>query len=297
MLPLDQGWSLLDGLFDSSVRERARVEEWWQEHPPIGSIREPIIIAGMYRTGTTALHRMLAQLLPRHRTILGWEANIPTPPPEGDLRVRLRDRRAIEHQESVSVLFDEFPKLREFHYEPAWLPAEDVQVMAQTGLTGLWPALAACPQYVDWLLSEDAQWASEAAYRYFNDCLLTLDPDARWILKAPMHSLFLPTIQRMWPDAMIIRISRDLDSAVGSAVQFFSYLRSISKPGWESYHEFEVGSWIRAYMAEHDRRVSEFCRGGGWVMNIDGIELRRNPVHAVQPILSFARGAYAYVDS
>lgn len=295
MLPLDQGWSMLDGLHAASVRERIRLETWWEDHPPAGSVQNPIIIAGMYRTGTTFLHRSLAQLLPNHRTILGWEANIPTPPPDGDLTDRLRDPRAVEHQKAVSVLFDEFPKLREYHYEPAWLPAEDVQVMAHTGLTGLWPALAACPGYVDWLLSEDAQRASEAAYRYFDSCLRTLAPDETWILKAPMHSLFLDAIQKVWPNAVIFRISRDLEDAAASAVRFFSYLRSISKP-W-TYHPVEVDSWIRPYLAEHDRRVSVFAENGGFVETVEYTALRSRPLETMHPLMSIARLHGAYVDA
>lgn len=295
MLP--EGWPLLDGLHEAAQRERHRIEQWWETHPPQGSVRSPLIIAGTYRTGTTFLHRTLAQWMPERRTLLGWEANIPTPPPRGDLFDRLRDQRAIQHQASVSILFDAFPKLKKYHYEPAWLPAECVQVMAHTGLTGLWPALAACPGYVDWLLSEEAQGASEGAYRYYDRCLRTLDPDVRWILKAPMHSLFLPAIQKMWPDVTIIRISRDLDHAVASAIRFFSYLRSISKPGKESYHEFEVGSWIRSYLSEHDRRVDAFRRDGGRVITLEYTALVSQPGEMARLISETARSLDAYVDA
>lgn len=280
LLPLDKGWTLLDGLYREARNQRIRIVKWWDFNPPTGRVVAPIVIAGAYRTGTTFLHRLLATAMPEYRTLLGWEASIPTPPPSNNMYARLRDSRCAQHQEGIDALYAIDPELRDMHYEPADLPAECVQVMAQTGLTGLWPAICACPDYVDYLLSEDAQTSSVGAYEYYDACLRTMQPDSKWILKSPMHSLFLPTIFSQWPFATVIRVKRDKDAATNSAIKFFSHLRALSIPGVHQ-HAADLESWVGIYLAEHDRRVDQAEADGYRVVTIDSGLLRTSPQFAV----------------
>jgi len=228
-----------------------------------------VVIAGAYRTGTTFLHRALAQALPERRTLLGWEATIPTPPPNPNLYARLRDPRCAQQQAATDALFDMDPELRDLHYEPADLPAECVQAMAMTGLTGLWPAICECPEYVDYLFSE----SGEQAYLFYDLCLRTLDPDALWLLKSPMHSLFLDTIFRFWPDALVIRIKRDHDATVRSTVRFFDHLRALSKPG---DHTEELEEWVPEYLWEHNARCDRAEQAGHQIITINAQDLSEN---------------------
>lgn len=266
MLPLGEGWGLLDGLYEDAQRNRARVTSWWKDNPPTGAVRAPVVIAGAYRTGTTFLHRALAQALPGYRTLLGWEATIPTPPPNPNLYARLRDPRCGQQQAATDALYELDSELRDLHYEPADLPAECVQAMAMTGLTGLWPAICSCPEYVDFLFSE----SGEREYLFYDLALRTLEPNARWLLKSPMHSLFLPTIFRVWPDAIVIRVKRDHDSTVRSAVKFFDHLRALSRPG---DHTEELEEWVPEYLWEHNIRCDRAEQAGQQVITIDAIDL------------------------
>lgn len=287
ILPLDKGWTLLDGLYRDAHNQRVRIERWWDFNPPTGRVVAPIVIAGAYRTGTTFLHRLLAQELPEYRTLLGWEATIPTPPPSDNMYARLRDTRCAQHQAGIDILYGVDPALRDMHYEPADLPAECVQVMAQTGLTGLWPAICACPDYVDYLLSEDAQVSSWTAYEYYDKCLRTMRPDSKWILKSPMHSLFLPTIFSQWPFATVVRVKRDREAVTRSAVKFFSHLRALSIPGRHE-HAADLESWVGLYLAEHDARIDQAEADGYRVVTVSSERLRKAPSLVVEQIRSVA---------
>lgn len=239
MLPLSDGWALLDGLYADAAVNWARVDAHLATVELGGPLRRPVIIAGSYRTGTTFLHRQLA---PDFRALAGWEANIPTPDQDPE-------QLAADTQAGIDALWAVRPELATMQVEGAHLAAECVRAMAHTGITGLWPAIAPCPEYRDFLLETDAL----DAYRYYDRCLRLLDADASWLLKAPMHSLFLPAIAEVWPDAIILRIRRDPAEVDRSAVRFFSALRRLSQPDVD--HEAEVASWVGPYLREHDRRV------------------------------------------
>ncbi|MEZ4376333.1 MAG: sulfotransferase, partial [Polyangiaceae bacterium] len=70
------------------LENRLRLEALYAEHPEIEAqqIREPIVIAGLQRTGTTLLHRLLASH-PRLRWLAAWEALSPVPGPGVDRRL------------------------------------------------------------------------------------------------------------------------------------------------------------------------------------------------------------------
>ena len=170
LLPLDKGWTMLDHLYGRTLDQREEVTRYWEVNPPGAAIVKPVVIVGAYRTGTTALHRGLAQLLPNYRTLLGWESDIQVPP----ARNQYTDPRGQAYDEIMQGIYDRDHQLKMFHDESAFEPAECVRAMAMTGLTGLWPAMAYTPLYVDWLLSEDAVSVAMPAYEFYDACLRTL---------------------------------------------------------------------------------------------------------------------------
>lgn len=259
LLPLNEGWSLLDGLVSEAERNYERLTSFWKHTPPVGEVRRPVIIAGPYRTGTTYLHRFLSEVF-NFRTLKGWESTIPT---EGDPEKLIKDAQA-----GIDVLYELQPDLKEMHEEGALLPAECVRAMAMTGITGLWPAIAPCPAYREFLFETEAT----GAYQFYDRCLRTLDPQANWLLKSPMHSLFLDEIAEVWPDALVVRINRQSSEAVVSAIRFFATLRALSKPG---NHHYEVAQWIEGYLKEHSSRVD---RSPLEVIEVSTYELRQKPL-------------------
>ena len=78
----DVGHVVAVGQITSMLKTRLLVEQWWSDHPELDEerIEAPIFIVGLSRSGTTALSHLLARD-PRNRSLLGWEASLPVPPP------------------------------------------------------------------------------------------------------------------------------------------------------------------------------------------------------------------------
>lgn len=280
LLPLDSGWGLLDHLVEDTIKHREELDAHFAFNTNAPYIESPVIIVGPPRTGTTFLHRRLSEYLTNHRVLKGWEATIPTEP-SGDPN---NDPRGDEHTRLVQALYDTVPVLKELHDEPAYEAAECVRAMAMTGLTGLWPAIAPCPDYIDWLTSDDAQICALGAYEFYGRCLNHLENDKPWLLKGPTHSLFMPWINDVWSEVTFIRIHRNLDQATHSLIRYFSHLRTLSKPGIVE-HEREVAKWARTYLEFHKTCVDDYEEEHpDNVISIHSTELRMNPAQTVQRI-------------
>ncbi|MBW8786040.1 MAG: sulfotransferase, partial [Novosphingobium sp.] len=65
------------------LSQRLRIEYWYRRHPEIDAkeIVAPLMVLGLPRTGSTALHCLLGED-PAARVIRNWEGMNPTPPPE-----------------------------------------------------------------------------------------------------------------------------------------------------------------------------------------------------------------------
>ena len=66
----------------ADLANRLRIEAWRKEHPAVAEqeVRQPIIIVGQPRTGTTILLDLMAQD-PANRAPLSWEVERPVPAP------------------------------------------------------------------------------------------------------------------------------------------------------------------------------------------------------------------------
>src|SRR5882724_1271254 len=71
----DPGYEAVIGRFVDALWNRLRVIDYARRHPEVrsGGIREPLVILGMPRTGTTVASYLLDQD-PAHRSLLNWEA-------------------------------------------------------------------------------------------------------------------------------------------------------------------------------------------------------------------------------
>ncbi|MDH3728334.1 MAG: sulfotransferase, partial [Myxococcales bacterium] len=75
------GRKIIQGRISGVLVNKLIAQDTIKKHPEILdiSVGAPIIIAGLARTGTTMLHRLIAQD-PRIRSLASWEAISPAPP-------------------------------------------------------------------------------------------------------------------------------------------------------------------------------------------------------------------------
>jgi len=206
------------------LSNRLLIEQSVREHPEMldRPVTAPIFILGLPRTGTTLLHRLLA-VDRNHRVLLAWQTDRPAPPPEP--ATHHHDRRIRLTQRDLDSLHWLNPRFRHIHEVGARLPEECINLMAND-LVSLWFALAYdTPSYRDWFNGLDFTTCYENHRRQLQ-LLQYRFPEARWVLKAPMHMLGLPALLTVYPDARFIQTHRDPVEVAPSGASLINTFRA-----------------------------------------------------------------------
>lgn len=181
--------------------QRLQVEDWYRRHPGIGDERvdAPLIGLSLPRTGSTALSFLLAQD-PDIRYLHMWESATPCPPPSTVTGDDPRLPEGWSNQQKIGTR-DHVPADIEGPFECLDLLAFDFR-------SQMFLAFAQVPTYADWLLDADLT----SAYQYELRVLKLLQwgqPTRPWRLKTPMHMLYLPNLDAVFPDAKFVMTHRD----------------------------------------------------------------------------------------
>lgn len=180
-------------------------------------IREPTIVIGLPRTGTTLLHRLLA-LAPGARALLYWELRRPLPSPGKDHRLEQAGRR-LKLTETLAPGFRSKHPTGPQEAEECWFLFDSSLVSAAFWLT------APVYGYLDWCLRQD-QSGPYRTYREHLAVFQSQSPASRLVLKAPFHTLHIDTLLQAIPTARLIQIHRDPVTAVSSLNSLMYALRA-----------------------------------------------------------------------
>lgn len=194
---------------------RLSVEDWYRRHPEIDDqeIVAPMFGLGLPRTGSTALSFLQAQD-PRTRSLLAWEASMPTPPPEPDTYAT--DPR-IAALEAGSAFLDQLaPRFKGMLPSDPDGPTECLQLLALDFRSAML-YLQAGPEYRTWLMTCDMT----PAYEYHRRVLKLLQwrfPPRPWRLKTPAHMHGIAALTAVYPDARFVMTHRDIAQVIPSVV-------------------------------------------------------------------------------
>ena len=96
----------------SLLENRLRLEQFHSRYPESAdiAIRRPIVIAGLQRTGTTNLHRLLSAD-PRLRALSSYEVLDPVPPSELGQKLLRRDPRLLQAKLAEAIVKTRIPGL------------------------------------------------------------------------------------------------------------------------------------------------------------------------------------------
>lgn len=210
---------------EAALVVRLRVQQLLKEHPEILDINlgKMVIIAGLQRTGTTTLHRLLAAD-PQMRALLSWEALNPLPLPNekyGDPKKRIAMARTAE--KGLAYLAPEFFAIHPVEHDA---PEEDVLLLDLSFMSQSPEATLHVPSYASWLEAQD----HTPAYEYLRTLLKILTwqrPAANWVLKTPHHMEYLDVILKVFPDATIVQTHRDPQKTTGSFCSMVSHGRGV----------------------------------------------------------------------
>lgn len=193
----------LHGLLTTRLRVAALV----RTHPEITAapIAPPIVIAGLQRSGTTMLHRLIAADL-EIRAVGSWEVIHLLPRKrEKPGRPTVRVAQTTVAEWALRYLN---PKFFAIHAVEADGPEEDVLLQEYSLLSQVPEAMLDVPSYARWLRNQDMH----GSYEYLKILLQILhlqNPRPKWVLKTPAHLEHLDTLLDVFPDALIVQTHRD----------------------------------------------------------------------------------------
>jgi len=201
---------------------RLLLEEDRKRFPGIAAerITAPIFIIGLPRTGSTALHHLLAQD-PETRAALAWEVMYPSPPPRR--ATYSTDPRIARAAGQLRWLDWLAPDFRAIHPVGAQLPLECIAIMSASFRAMRFQTTYNVPGYEKWLAEQDMRPAY-AFHRRFLQHLQWGAPGAQWVLKAPSHVFAFDALLDTYPDARIVQTHRDPVAAVASVASLSSVL-------------------------------------------------------------------------
>lgn len=191
--------------------------------PPVPErvIDRPIIIIGGWRTGTTLLQRLLASV-PALRPVFPAELTTPWRFAGIDEATRQETLKAGEKAHKRLHVLN--PAMAAIHPSGALLAEECVLAMGSDFRNWGFTSTLRCPSYAAWLTGQNF----EGPYRRYADILRLLQDDSgrRWVLKAPAHTAELASLLKVFPDACIVHLHRDVVQTVTSGASLFAVFRS-----------------------------------------------------------------------
>jgi hypothetical protein len=200
-------------------------------------IRQPLIITGLPRSGTTFLHRLL-DCDPRMRSPSCWQTMAPYAPTSG------RDRRVEQTERELRTFARMAPGFRDVHPLTARMPQECTEITAQIFQSLRFDTTFRIPSYLAW---QDAH-GHALAYRFHKRFLQHLqhqsgdDPDqVQWVLKCPDHVFALDAVHAVYPDARIVFVHRDPLKVLPSVAKLTEILR---QPFTRDQNRAEIGAQV-----------------------------------------------------
>jgi len=192
---------------------RLHSEAGWKQHPNCRAapIRSPLVITGLPRTGTTALHNLLA-LDPQFQGLEQWLIGTPMPrPPRASWTANPHYQAAVAAQQAFLAAV---PAMRVTHEVNSGDVDECLNLLAQSFVSHYPSSGLGLPAYDRWWWGRD----ESASYRRYADNLRLIGTGwpPRWLLKNPGHLTHLDRLLEVFPDACIVQTHRDPALAIPS---------------------------------------------------------------------------------
>lgn len=208
----------------NALANRLILVAWEKAHPALAAapIEAPVVILGLPRTGSSILHETLAAA-PDLRTPLIWQVqDFALVHSVGDAA---SDARIAAVEDEIARKNAAIPDYAAMHFENPFIPMECVALTLVDLVSTQFSTIAWAPTYRAFLLESDMA----ETYRWHRRALRFLqarkEPGARWVLKAPMHSLYLAALLDCYPDAVLLQTHRDPQKVVGSFCNLCATLR------------------------------------------------------------------------
>lgn len=220
---------------------RLHTEAGWRAHPEYKATKivAPIMITGMSRSGTSALHQLLA-VDPQFQWVPHWIAQAPTVrPPREEW---MSHPRYAAMAAAVEAEFRDNPAMRSAHNIEAGLPEECLNMMCQSFVSMMFITTLPLPDYFEWFKQQD----ETGSYQRYADILrlvgASTPASTPWLLKNPSHTCGMGALLKVFPDARIIVTHRDPVAAVSSGTSLSLLVAGdLWEPGEAGRRRTDVG--------------------------------------------------------
>ena len=223
------GHLIIRGRIVGVLTNKLVAQDTIKRHPEILDIpiEAPIVVAGLARTGTTMLHRLIAQD-PAIRSLASWEAINPAPAKQKP--GRKKDPRFAQAAAAAKGLKYMSPGFFAIHPAEPDAPEEEVILLEQAFLTTTPEAMMNVPTYSKWLEAQDHVPAYQALRRmmqYLQWQRPGIGKDVRWVLKTPHHQEYFDPLLEVFPKALLVHTHRDPLKTSPSLFSMLTHLQMI----------------------------------------------------------------------
>jgi hypothetical protein len=253
---------------------RLRVEAWWSEHgdEAAAPVAGMVAVAGLPRTGTTALHYLLA-LDPRFRYLRKWELADPVPPP-------VLGREASDPRRPNDV-----PTANVRHIATADGPTEDGPIFSLNFSSA--ETIFPVPSYTQWWREND----HASSFPYHDRILRLLHshrPPRHWLLKYPNFAFHLPQLVAQYPGARIVVTHRDPALALPSTCSVVLDSRTQRLPRWDTDKTALGRELLRQFAAGAQRMIDARAElGEERFIDVGQRELEADPMGTAARVYDF----------
>ncbi len=269
----DEAVARIEALIVDRLVTRLRVEAWYAEHSAETEhrVEGPLVVFGLPRTGTTALHYLLS-VDSQFRYLRSWELADPVPPP--DIATEARDPRRPGEGRPSDVR----------HIATVDGPAED------------WPINALAFDHAELTLpvpSHSRWWRTaphDALFPYHERILRMLHshrPPARWLLKMPSYLFLLREMAEHYPDARFVMTHRDPVTVMASTCSVVAASRLKRTPTWSPDANF--GPALLEHWAEGMRQgmAARDALGEARFVDVAQVELEVDALGTAEAVYDF----------
>ena len=265
----------------SALCTRLRAERLLREHPGIldADLGKIIVIAGLQRTATTTLHRLIAAH-PGVRALRSWESLNPVPLPgerRGDPRRRMREAKLAAR--AIGFLAPDFLAVHPIEYDA---PEEEIFLLDLSFMSQSPEATMHVPGYARWLEGKD----HTKCYEYMLTVLKILHwqrPGDCRVLKTPHHMEHLDVVLELVPDACIVQTHRDPKRSIASFCSMVAHARGMLS---DHVDPAEIGKhWMRKTRRMIDRSMGvRQAAGDGVFVDVSYYDLIADPMPELRRI-------------
>lgn len=210
----------------SGITDVSRMAYLRNLHPEIADIRieRPLIVAGMPRSGTTHLLKLLSSDASLH-SLYRWQT-YQSFPSRAMLEGRAEDNRQATAAEKDAMQGVTLPHFRSLFDVGADDATEEIEVMAKACF-GITPTFQGdVPKFDEQFYGTDQTAAYEFLHRYLQTVAWCeqFPKESRWLLKSPQHLGALKAVNGVFPDACFVFTHRDPTSVFTSLITMIGYV-------------------------------------------------------------------------